>query len=43
MSFASYDFLLFFPIVLALYWLIPDRRWQNAVLFAAGLVFYGWA
>jgi D-alanyl-lipoteichoic acid acyltransferase DltB (MBOAT superfamily) len=42
MSFASYDFLIFFPVFLALYWLIPDRRWKNAVLLLGSYVVYGW-
>lgn len=42
MAFTSYDFLLFFLIVFALYWTIRERRWQNLILLAASSVFYGW-
>ena len=42
MAFTSYDFLLFFLIVFALYWMIRERRWQNLILLAASSVFYGW-
>lgn len=42
MSFASLTFLLFLPAVFALHWLGRGVRWQNAVLVAASLVFYGW-
>lgn len=42
MGFISYEFSIFFALVLVLYWLVPDRRWQNFLLFSASLVFYGW-
>ena len=42
MSFTSLDFLLFFLIVFILYWLRPERRWQNTLLLAGSYVFYGW-
>ncbi len=42
MSFASLIFFLFLPVVFAVHWLVPRRRWQNAVLLAASYVFYGW-
>lgn len=42
MAFISYEFLIFFLVVFALYWLIPKSRWQNFLLFAASLFFYGW-
>lgn len=42
MSFTSLTFLLFLPAVFALHWLGRGVRWQNAVLVAASLVFYGW-
>ena len=42
MSFTSLDFLSFFGVVFALYWLARDRRWQNALLLLASYVFYGW-
>ena len=42
MIFTSYDFLVFFLIVFALYWLAKRRQWQNLILLAASYVFYGW-
>lgn len=42
MGFITFEFLYFIFIVLILYWLLPDRRWQNFLLFATSLVFYGW-
>ncbi len=42
MSFTSSDFLIFFLIVFALYWLARERRWQNALLLLASYVFYEW-
>lgn len=42
MGFISFEFLYFFLIVLALYWLLPKSRWQNFLLFTASMVFYGW-
>ncbi|MFZ5881143.1 MAG: MBOAT family O-acyltransferase [Chloroflexota bacterium] len=42
MSFTSFDFLIFFLVVFALYWLARERRWQNALLLGASYVFYGW-
>ena len=42
MVFSSIPFLYYFlPAVLAMYFLTP-RRWKNAVLLLASLVFYGW-
>jgi alginate O-acetyltransferase complex protein AlgI len=41
MTFNSAEYLLFLPIVLAVYWLLP-RRPQNLFLVAASYVFYGW-
>ena len=42
MVFSSIPFLYYFlPIVLAVYFLTPDRG-KNAVLLASSLVFYGW-
>ncbi len=35
------EFLFFFPVVFALYWLGPRRAaWQNGILLAAGYLFY---
>jgi D-alanyl-lipoteichoic acid acyltransferase DltB (MBOAT superfamily) len=43
MLFNSLEYLLFLPIVFALYWAVkPDKfRWQNVMLIAASYVFYG--
>jgi len=42
MIFTSYDFLIFFFIIFALYWLARRREWQNILLLVASYVFYGW-
>ncbi|HVN15264.1 MAG TPA: MBOAT family O-acyltransferase [Anaerolineales bacterium] len=42
MSFTSFDFLIFLPVVFAAYWLMRERRWQNALLLVASYVFYAW-
>lgn len=42
MSFIGSEFLTFFLIVFALYWLLPKPGWQNFLIFVASLVFYGW-
>lgn len=42
MNFIGVEFLYFFLIVFVLYWVFPNRRWQNVLLFTASLVFYGW-
>ena len=41
MLFNSVTFVLFFPAVFALYWLLPFRA-QNWLLLGASYVFYGW-
>lgn len=41
MGFNSLAFLVFLPAVLAAYYAVP-RRWQNAVIFVASCIFYGW-
>jgi alginate O-acetyltransferase complex protein AlgI len=41
-SFITTDFLLFFPVVAALYWVLRNHRWQNRFLLVASYVFYGW-
>ena len=42
MVFSSMTFLvLFLPILLLLYFIVPDWRWRNAVLLCASLFFYG--
>lgn len=43
MLFNSLEFLLFLPIVFALYWILGKRtRLQNALVVVASYVFYGW-
>jgi alginate O-acetyltransferase complex protein AlgI len=41
-SFTSIEFLFFFLIVFALYWIVRERRWQNGLLLVASYLFYGW-
>lgn len=43
MNFTTYEFLVFFLIVLAVYWLLRKQAWQNLFLLAASYVFYAWA
>lgn len=43
MLFNSFEFLVFLPIVFALYWLLQrERRWQNLLVVIASYIFYGW-
>jgi D-alanyl-lipoteichoic acid acyltransferase DltB (MBOAT superfamily) len=43
MLFTSVEFLVFLPIVFALYWILARRlKWQNALIVVASYVFYGW-
>ena len=43
MLFNSLDFIVFFPIVFILYWLLRNRlKLQNLFLIIASYVFYGW-
>lgn len=42
MTFTSLTFLIFLPLVFALYWGIPHRRSQNVVVLLASYLFYGW-
>ncbi|KPK65436.1 MAG: hypothetical protein AMK73_02940 [Planctomycetes bacterium SM23_32] len=42
MTFTTFTFVLFLPLVFAVYWTVKGRRAQNAVLIAASYVFYGW-
>ena len=42
MLFNSIPFLIFFPTVFFLYWLLKPRRHQNLLLLAASYFFYGW-
>ena len=43
MSFTSITFAGFFLLVLALYWSLRRKTWQNVVLLVASYIFYGWA
>ena len=40
MLFNSFEFAVFLPIVVGLYWVLP-HRWQNRMLLVASYVFYG--
>lgn len=40
MLFNSFEFLVFFPIVCLIYFLLPNRRWQNGFLLVASYYFY---
>lgn len=42
MNFVQFEFIVFFAIVFAVYWLLPSRRLQNGLLAIASAVFYGW-
>lgn len=43
MLFNSIAFLIFLPVVFALYWAVPKKAgWQNAIVVGASLFFYGW-
>ncbi|MBR1765523.1 MAG: MBOAT family protein [Bacteroidales bacterium] len=43
MLFTSTEFMVFLPVVFALYWLLRHRlRWQNLLVVAASYLFYGW-
>ena len=42
MLFNSTTFAIFFPAVLAVYWLLRTPRRQNLLLVVASAVFYGW-
>ncbi len=43
MIFNSVEFLLFLPIVFAVYWLLKNwLRWQNTFVVVASYFFYGW-
>ena len=44
MLFSSLVFLLLFlPLVLGVYYVIPNRTYRNVILLIVSLVFYGWA
>lgn len=40
MLFNSIEFLIFFPIVCIVYWLLPYNRWRNIFLLLASYYFY---
>jgi len=42
MSFTSLTFWIFFALVLAAYWLLRERHWQNRLLLVVSYLFYGW-
>jgi D-alanyl-lipoteichoic acid acyltransferase DltB (MBOAT superfamily) len=42
MNFVQVEFLAFFAVVFAVYWLVPSRKLQNLWLSVASAVFYGW-
>ena len=44
MLFNSFEFLLFLPIVFALYWFVFNKslRWQNLLVLVGSYFFYGW-
>ena len=41
MRFTSFEYGVFLAVVLALYWGIPRRGWQNGLLVVASYLFYG--
>lgn len=43
MLFNSFEFLVFFPVVFGLYWLLRKNfKWQNVLLLLSSYVFYAW-
>ena len=43
MIFSSLEFMVFLPVVFALYWVLRRQvRWQNLLVVVASYVFYGW-
>ena len=43
MIFSSIEFMVFLPVVFALYWVLRRQvRWQNLLVVAASYIFYGW-
>ena len=43
MLFSSISFLVFFlPVILILYYIIPNLFYKNCILFFASLLFYAW-
>ena len=44
MTFQSIEYLIFFPIVFLLYWIVGNKSKiiQNSIIVIASLIFYGW-
>ncbi|MFT5459684.1 MAG: alginate O-acetyltransferase complex protein AlgI [Myxococcota bacterium] len=42
MNFVQVEYPAFLALLLAVYWALPHRRWQNLLLVVASAVFYGW-
>jgi alginate O-acetyltransferase complex protein AlgI len=42
MLFNSFEYLIFLPIIFALYWSIKSNKIQNLLIVAASYLFYGW-
>ena len=42
MNFIQNEFLVFFLLVFAAYWLLRERRLQNSLLVVVSAIFYGW-
>ena len=44
MTFQSLEYLIFFPVVFLLYWMVcrSSKEQQNGLIVASSLVFYGW-
>ncbi len=42
MTFIQYEFLVLMVTVFTVYWLLPSRRLQNALLLVVSVIFYGW-
>src|SRR4051812_4862534 len=42
MSFTSYAFFVFFAAFFCLYWATTSLKWQNVLVCASSLLFYGW-
>ena len=42
MNFVQVEYPVFLALLLAAYWALPHRRWQNLLLVVASAVFYGW-
>jgi D-alanyl-lipoteichoic acid acyltransferase DltB (MBOAT superfamily) len=42
MNFVQIEFPLFMVVLFTTYWLLRDRKWQNALLVMSSALFYGW-